>query len=193
VVSRLIVPTLLYLHGFCSSPASLKSRQMAAVMAERGRGETFVCPALSPVPDEALAMASAAIAQAAGPVTVVGSSLGGHYATCLAERHGLKAVLINPAVVNGLDPDRFIGEHVNFHTGEQFAFTAVHAAQLAAQIVPPTPERYWLLAETGDEVLDCQQAVAYYRGGRQTVLPGGNHSFTRFAEFIPQILEFAGL
>ena len=121
-----------------------------------------------------------------------GSSLGGHYATYLAEKHGLRAALINPAVIDRLDAGRFIGEHANFHSGERFRFTVGHAEQLAQQFVArPTPARYLLLVESGDEVLDYRHAVDHYAGCRQIVLPGGDHSFTRFPEFIPQLLEFA--
>ena len=154
-------PLILYLHGFCSSPASLKSRQLGEYMSGRGLGDRFVCPLLSPVPDAAVATASRLIEGADGPVTLVGSSLGGHYANHLAEK--------------------------------RFTFTAAHAAQLEAQVSKPTPSRYWLLSEAGDEVLNWRQAAAFYAGCRQTVLPGGDHSFTRFPDFMPQILEFAGL
>lgn len=184
---------ILYLHGFCSSPASWKSRLLAEEMARRGLADCFVCPQLSPVPDEAVANVSRLIEQADGPVTLVGSSLGGHYANQLAEKHGLNAVLINPATIDRIDVSKFIGEHANFHSGEYFRFTAEHAAQLYAQVRRPTPERYWLLLEEGDEVLDYRQAQAFYAGCRQTVLAGGDHSFTKFPDFVPQILEFAGL
>jgi len=184
---------ILYLHGFCSSPASAKSRLLGEYMAERGLADHFVCPQLSTVPDEVIAELSALIEAADGQVTLVGSSLGGHYANHLAEKYGLNAVLINPAVVKYLDAAVFIGDHTNFHSGEHFTFTVAHAAQLAAQVSQPTPGRYWLLSETGDEVLDWRQAVEFYAGCRQTVLQGGDHSFTRFPEFMPQILEFSGL
>jgi hypothetical protein len=184
---------IIYLHGFCSSPASWKSRLLAEEIDRRGLAAHFLCPQLSPVPAEAVAVVSRLIEQANGPVTLVGSSLGGHYANHLAEKHGLNAVLINPAVVDCLDLSRFVGNHLNFHSGEAFAFTAAHAEQLMAQIRRPTPERYWVLLEEGDEVLDYRQAVDFYAGCRQTVLVGGDHSFTRFPEYIQQILEFAGL
>ncbi len=184
---------IVYLHGFCSSPASWKSRLLAEYMAGRGLAGCFVCPQLSPVPDEAVASVSRLIEQADGRVTLVGSSLGGHYANHLAEKHGLNAVLINPAAVDRLDPAKFVGEHENFHTGERFIFTAAHAAQLRAQVSKPTSGRYWLLLEEGDEVLDWRQAADFYAGCRQTLLPGGDHSFTRFPDFMPQILEFAKL
>lgn len=171
-------------------------------MAQRGLAEQFVCPQLSPLPDEAVAKLCRLIEAADGRVTLVGSSLGGHYANFLAEKYGLNAVLINPAVLQGdchrgavdyLDLAKFVGEHTNFHTGESFHFGPSHAAQLKAQISRPTPSRYWLLLETGDEVLDYRQAQDFYAGCRQTVLAGGDHSFTSFAQFVPQIIEFAGL
>lgn len=184
---------ILYLHGFCSSPASWKSRLLADEMARRGFAERFLCPQLSTVPAQAMADLDRLIEVQAGPVTLVGSSLGGHYATYLAERHGLRAVLINPAAVDRLDVTKFIGEQTQFHSGERFVFTAEHAAQLKAQVVRPTPDRYWLLLETGDEVLDYHAAQAFWFGCRQTVLEGGDHSFTRFPDYLPQLLEFAGL
>lgn len=184
---------LIYLHGFCSSPASWKSRLLAEAMARRGLAAQFVCPQLSPVPDAAVAHVSRLIEAADGRVTLVGSSLGGHYANFLAEKYGLNAVLINPAAVDRLNLAKFVGQHANFHTGESFIFTAGHAVQLQAQISRPTPSRYWLLLETGDEVLDYRQAQDFYQGCRQTVLEGGDHSFASFAEFVPQIIEFAGL
>lgn len=162
-------------------------------MAARGLAGQFICPALSPIPAEAVASISRLIAGRDGPVTLVGSSLGGHYANHLAETHGLNAVLINPAAVDRLNLDHFIGEHQNFHSGESFTFTAEHVAQLKAQVRPPNIERYWLLQETGDEVLDYRQAATFYAGCRQTRLDGGDHSFTQFPRFIPQILEFAGI
>ena len=186
-------PAIIYLHGFCSSPASWKSRLLEELMTGRGLGGHFHCPQLSPVPDEAVASVSRLIEAAAGPVTLVGSSLGGHYANHLAEKYGLKAVLINPATVDRLDLATFIGEHANFHSGESFTFTESHAAQLKAQVRRPTAGGCWLMVETGDEVLDYRQAVDFYAGCRQTVLDGGEHGFTKFPEFMPQILEFAGL
>lgn len=186
-------PLIVYLHGFCSSPASWKSRLLAEEMAGRGLAGQFVCPQLSPVPDEAVASVSRLIEQATGRVTLVGSSLGGHYANYLAEKFGLNAVLINPAAVDRLETAKFIGEQQHFHTGERFTFTAAHAAQLKAQVSRPTPGHYWLLLEEGDEVLDWRQAADFYTGCRQSVLPGGDHSFTRFPDFVPQILEFAGI
>jgi len=191
-------PGILYLHGFCSSPASWKARLLGEEMARRGFAGHYRCPALPPVPAQAMAELSALIertlaAPGAGRLTLVGSSLGGHYANALGETYGLHTVLINPATVDRLDVRKFIGEHQNHHSGERFTFTAEHAAQLQAQVRPPTPGRHWLWLEQGDEVLDWRDAAAFWAGCRQSILPGGDHSFTRFPERLPQLLEFCGI
>jgi predicted esterase YcpF (UPF0227 family) len=163
-------------------------------MSAAGLGDRFSCPALSHVPDEALAQAEALIGAGDGPLTLVGSSLGGYYATWLAEKHDLRAVVINPAVIAPLSLSEHLGTQTSLHSGETFEFTTAHIDQLRAlEVAHITPARYLLLVETGDEVLDYREAVGHYAGCRQIVLAGGDHSFTRFPEFMPQILEFGGL
>lgn len=162
-------------------------------MAARGLSDHFVCPQLSPAPDQAVADVSRLIEATTGKVTLIGSSLGGHYANHLAEKYSLSAVLINPATVDCLDLAKFIGDHSNFHTGEKFSFSPQHALQLKTQVAPPRNGQYWLLLEAGDEVLDYRQAVEFYSQAKQTVFADGDHSFTRFSEFIPSIIEFAGI
>ena len=185
---------LLYLHGFRSSPQSMKAAKMAAWAAEQP-GLTWWCPQLPPSPAEAMALVREGTRHwPAGRRAVMGSSLGGFYATALAGDGGWRAVLINPAVVCSLDPEMFIGTQTNLYTGESFEFTAEHIAQLRELELPAvTPERYLLLVETGDEVLDYRQAVARYAGCRQCVLDGGDHSFTRFPDLLPQLFEFCRL
>lgn len=183
---------ILYLHGFCSSPQSAKARLLAAHLAAVGRTGDFVCPALSPDPDVAIAQAEAVIAAHEGQTTLVGSSLGGYYALHLAERLDLRAVLVNPAVPAHLDTLSLVGEHHNFYSGEPFTFTAAHQQSLR-RLAPPRirTERYLLLLETGDEVLPAGPTLALLSAARQIVLPGGDHSFTRFAEYLAAIVAFA--
>jgi predicted esterase YcpF (UPF0227 family) len=193
-VDRFVSAGILYLHGFCSSPQSWKARALADALAQRGLGDRLFCPFLSYVPDEAIAQAEAIIAQAPGPLTVVGSSLGGFYATWLAEKHDLPAVLINPAVIAPISLEKHLGVQSNLHTGETFELTVEHIRQLRALEVPRiTSSRYLSMVETGDEVLDYREAVKRYAGCRQIVLEGGDHSFTRFPEYLPQLIEFCGL
>lgn len=186
---------ILYLHGFRSAPASHKARALQQHMLERGPGEAFWCEQLPVAPDAALALIEAQIARCATPPTLVGSSLGGYYATVLAERHGLRAVLVNPAVLAPLSLSAYVGPQTNLYTGETFQFTAAHVDALRAMAVTriTRPERYWLLVETGDELLDYRHAVTLYAGARQTVLEGGDHSFTRWGDYLDGILRFAGL
>ena len=185
---------IVYLHGFNSSPASKKAQQLGAYMRRRGLGADFDCPQLPHRPDEAIAVAEAAIARAAGRlVTLVGSSLGGFYATWLAEKHGFNAVLINPAVMAQRDLRELIGPQKNLYSGEEYELTEAHIAGWERLMVPTiTPSRYFLIVETGDEVLDYREAVERYRGARQIVIPGGDHTLQSFPGHMPAILEFAG-
>lgn len=187
---------IVYLHGFRSAPASIKARALKARMMERGLGERFWCEQLPVSPHAAIALAEAEIARvrrAGLQPTVVGSSLGGYYATWLAERHGLRAVLINPAVVAPLALESFVGMQDNLYTGERFEFTPRHLDELRTLEVAAItlPERYWLLAETGDEVLDYSHAVIKYAGARQTILEGGNHGFSRWNDYLDAVIDFA--
>lgn len=191
-------PLILYLHGFTSGPQSQKAQALARRMAERGLLDHFHCPQLPASPAAAIALVEALLTKfcsggTARP-TLVGSSLGGFYATYLAEKWDLQAALINPAVVAALELERYLGPQTWLYTGETFEFTRQHIAELAAlEVAHITPARYWLLVETGDEILDYRVAVARYAGARQTVLPGGDHSFTRWADYLDEILAFAGL
>ena len=184
---------LIYLHGFNSSPASNKTQLLKRHMEERGLGDQYCCPAL-PVPGmAAIAVAEAEIARhARESVTLVGSSLGGFYATYLAERHDLRAVLINPAVCPHEDLRAYLGTQRNLYTQRQYELTEEHLRQWRKlHLATVRPQRYLLLLETGDEVLDYRQAQEKYLGARQVVVEGGDHGFKSFPEHIPLILEFA--
>jgi predicted esterase YcpF (UPF0227 family) len=186
--------SILYLHGFASSPQSWKTRALREAMAARGLADRLIAPALPWPPEEAIALLENIIATMPDALTLVGSSLGGYYATWLAERHALRAVLINPAVAAHLSLEQYLGVQRSFHTGDCIRVEAANLEALRALAVEqPTPERYLLLLETGDEVLDYRLAQAHYAGATMQVCAGGDHGFTRFPEFIPQILEFAGL
>jgi predicted esterase YcpF (UPF0227 family) len=189
-----LTPRVLCLHGFASSPKSWKIEALRKVMAARDLADRLIAPMLPWPPEDALALLEEIIAATPCPLTLVGSSLGGYYAAWLAERHNLKAVLINPAVAAHLGFKQYLGVQHNLHTGERIQVEHANLETLRAfAIERPTPERYLVLLETGDEILDYRVAAAHYAGARQRVCAGGNHSFTRFPEFIAEILEFTGL
>lgn len=183
-----------YLHGFNSSPQSHKARQLNGYLVERGLGANYLCPELPPSAREAMALVEALVAEHSEPICFVGSSLGGFYATYLAEKHAARAVLINPAIEPHVGLRPWLGPQRNLHTGVPYELTAAHLQQweeLYCERV--SPERYLLLVETGDEVLDYRQAVARYAGAEQVVIAGGDHSLQSFPRHLPRILQFAGL
>jgi uncharacterized protein len=186
---------IVYLHGFNSSPQSAKAQYLKRYLEERGRGGELVCPRLPHLPSLAVAAVEAEIARLRREdVTLVGSSLGGFYATWLAEKHALRAALINPAIDPHVGLRAYLGPQQAFHGGESYQLTEEHLDEWRALFVNEVhPERYLLLVETGDEVLDYRAAVRKYRGATQLVVQGGDHSLATFPEHIPLILEFAGM
>jgi hypothetical protein len=186
---------IVYLHGFNSSPRSHKAQLLGEYMAERGLAGQYVCPALPPLARDAVALAESLIAAVPRErVCFVGSSLGGFYATYLAEKHAARAVLINPAIDPHIGLRSYLGRQKNLHTGEPYELTQAHLRDWET-LYPAriTPARYLLLVETGDEVLDFRKAVARYAGADQVVVPGGDHSFQSFPEHLPRILRVAHL
>jgi predicted esterase YcpF (UPF0227 family) len=186
---------IVYLHGFNSSPQSHKAQVLARFMDERGLGAHCACPALPPLAAEAVAAIEALMARHPGVrLCFVGSSLGGYYATYLAEKHDARAVLVNPAIEPHVGLRAYLGEQKNFHTGAPYQLTEAHLRDWQALWVARiTPSRYLLIVETGDEVLDYRSAVARYRGAEQVVIEGGDHSLQSFPQHLPRILAFAGL
>jgi uncharacterized protein len=185
---------LIYVHGFNSSPASAKAGLLRKHLQSLGRADEFACPALPHMPLEAAAVLEHAVAgRDPGEITLVGSSLGGYFATWLVERRGLRAVLLNPVVKPYELFEPFRGLQKNLHTGEQYELTSRHLDQLRVLEVPgiADPRRYLLLVTTGDEVLDYRQAVEKYRGAAQIVEPGGTHGFSTFENYLGVVLHFA--
>jgi len=184
---------LIYIHGFNSSPASSKAGLIQRELERRGRGGEFLAPALPHSPAAAAALLEQRV-RAHRDACLIGSSLGGFYATWLAETQGMRAVLLNPAVRPYELLAGSVGRQKNFHTGEEYDFTLQHIAELRGlEVAAITPERYLLLVETGDEVLDYHHAVEKYRGARQLVIEGGDHGFGDFADYLDVVLKFCGV
>jgi predicted esterase YcpF (UPF0227 family) len=187
---------LIYLHGFNSSPQSTKARQLEARLQTMGRGGEFVCPSLPDRPAQAIALVERQMSRVpASALTLVGSSLGGYYATWLAETHGMRAVLVNPAITPHLGLRTYLGTQRNLYTGAPYELTEQHLAELQALWVEriTRPERYYLMVTTGDEVLDYREAVEKYIGARHLVVEGSDHGFAEFEQHLESVLEFAGI
>ena len=185
---------ILYLHGFRSSPNSFKARLLAARLTELGRADEWRCPMLPVSPLDAVALAEETVA-GAGDVTLIGSSLGGYFATYLAEKHGWRAVLLNPAVLPQRDLSSYLGELPLWHGGGSIVVTPRHLEELGMLEVASVtrPERYYLIAATGDEVLDYRDMLAHYPGVRTKLIEGGDHAISDFADHVDDVLAFCGI
>lgn len=185
---------LLYIHGFNSSPASAKAELLRRYFADHAMSERLVVPALPNEPARAIELLEAEIAARPG-MALAGSSLGGFYATWLAERHGLRAVLVNPAVVPWKLLDKCTGVQHNYHSGAAWELPPAWVTSLRRFAVerPARPENLLLLTQTGDETLDWREGWELYRDCHLYRGLGGNHGFADFDAFIPLLLRFLGI
>ena len=188
---------LLYLHGFRSSPGSFKARRVAAWLQQHRPDVPWWCPQLPPSPAAAWALITQGIAHwPRDGMAVVGSSLGGFYATAVAEATGCRAVLLNPAVDPARDLAAYIGEQTQFHAPEErFFFRPEYIAELRALTVPAItrPERYAAVIAKGDELLDWREMTGRYPGAKVKLLDGSDHAISDFDAHLTFVLNFLGL
>ena len=187
---------LAYLHGFRSSPQSTKARKVAAWLGAHRPDVHWWCPQLPASPREAMALVFAEIDRwPREAIAVIGSSLGGFYATAVAERYGCRAVLLNPAVDPARDLAQHIGETTAWHDpDERLFFRAEYIDELRALAAAPTrPERYLAIVAKGDEVLDWREMAARYAGARIELLEGGDHALSDFDAHLPGVMRFLEL
>jgi len=193
-----VITHLLYLHGFRSSPQSAKARWMAEWVAAHRPDLTWLCPQLPPSPAAALADIRARIAHWPAAATgVIGSSLGGFYATIVAEALACRAVLVNPAVDPARDLAAHIGRQTQYHAqDESFEFRAEYVDELRA-MAPPRPlahpRNILAIVAKGDEVLDWREMTARYAHGPLKLIAGGDHGLTDFDRHVPDLLRHLGL
>lgn len=189
---------ILYLHGFRSSPKSTKASLLAQAIAEAGHADAWRCPQLPPSPHRAIERANHLIEQRVAEgmdptreLVVLGSSLGGYYATCLAEQWHCRALLFNPVVHAARDLATQVGEHTMWNSPERFHFLPEYVDELAEMAPgrPADPARYYLMAAKGDEVLDWREMVDWYRGCELRLLDGSDHGISDFREWLPEVLD----
>lgn len=191
---------LLYLHGFRSSPGSAKAQRVAAEVArlqDAGHSLVWCCPQLPPSPAAAKALIDSLTHDwPSDRMAVIGSSLGGLYATVLAEQRGCRAVVLNPAVDPADTLADQIGEQTAWHDPAlRFEFTAAHVEELRAMRPQRLrdPARYLAVIAKGDEVLDWRDMTTRYAGARIKLLEGGDHALSDFDDHLPDLLGFLGL
>lgn len=188
---------LLYLHGFRSSPQSFKARRLQSWLATHRPEVQWWCPQLPPSPQAAMALIDTGLSRwPAGRFAVCGSSLGGFYATVVAQRHCCRAVVINPAVDPARDLRAHIGEQTHWHDpAERFYFRPEYVGELQSLTAPGLPDPADLLAiiATGDELLDWREMQARYAGSALHIVEGSDHALSDFDHHLPQLLRFLHL
>ncbi len=196
---------LLYLHGFRSSPQSMKAQKVAARVAARHPGVTWWCPQLPPSPAAAMAKVVEGVRDwPRETMAVAGSSLGGFYARWLALQAGCaKALLLNPAVFPARDLQKYIGEQTAWHDpAERFFFEPAFVDQLRAQeqdiarlgaLHKATPVGQFAIVAQGDEVLDWREMQAFCAGGQIRLLPDSDHAISDFDAHIDAVFGFLNL
>ncbi|HHR6067335.1 TPA: esterase YqiA [Providencia alcalifaciens] len=188
--------TLLYIHGFNSSPLSEKANNLKQWLAEHYPQINMVVPQLPNYPQEAANLLDGILAEHQHEkVGLVGSSLGGYFLIYFSERYQIPAVLVNPAVRPFDLLNDYLGENTNPYTHETYLLEPKHMDELKALHLEKiqSPSLLWLLQQMGDEVLDYRQAVAYLSECKQTVEPDGDHAFVGFERYFPQIIRFLSL
>ena len=193
-----LTPThLLYLHGFRSSPQSFKAQRLHSWLRQHRPDVRWWCPQLPPSPRDAMVLVDEGIrGWPADTSAVLGSSLGGFYATAVAEATGWPAVLMNPAVDPARDLAAYVGELSAFHNPQDtFLFRAEYLNELRALAAPALtlPERYFAIIAKGDELLSWREMSARYAGTPMRLIDGSDHALSDFEEHLPHLLKFLNL
>ena len=187
--------TLIYLHGFLSSPQSSKA-QLTRNWLKKHHGQDihYLCPQLSSNPYKAIDQLNELMSDfSQQTVGFVGSSLGGFWATYLSEQYGAKAVLINPAVAPHTRFAHFVGTSLKSYYGDEITtLTEKDLSVLTAADIQPIahPSRFKVLLQKGDETLDYRLAEERYREAHLEIEEGGNHSFVGYEAHLPSIVSF---
>ncbi len=188
---------ILYLHGFQSSPNSFKAQLIEGKLKRLKRQNEYICPQLSSSPEKSIELALKSARQySSKPIAVIGSSLGGYYANWIAEELECRAVLLNPVIdpwkirILGDSPDRS-----DLRVREWLEFTETYEKELESIRVTKItrPDRYMLIAATGDQLLDWKMMQMHYEGAKQIIIDGSDHGLSDFEQYIDDVLSFCGI
>ena len=190
------VTLVVYLHGFRSSPNSTKAvmtGEAVRALSSADHSYEWYCPQLLASPKASLEMVTKHIVQAKfDRIVIIGSSLGGFYTNYLAEKYQCKGIALNPAVYAARELEPHVGMMTAYDSEEPFDFKAEYIDELRALQVDPVtdPERYFLIAAKGDELLDWKEMAAFYPGAKQLILEGSDHGISDYANHLPAVIDF---
>ena len=184
--------SIIYIHGFNSSPQSHKAQLFKHWMDATHPDITLHIPALKPYPLETIAQLEELANLNQDNTGFIGSSLGGFYAVHLAEKFNAPAVLINPSVKPFETLSRYLGENENFHTQERYVLLQQHVDDLCSLFVqqPSNPKKLLLLTQTGDETINFREGTAHFHTSPAIIEYGGDHSFQNAERHFPLMLQF---
>lgn len=187
---------LVYLHGFRSSPRSSKAvmtGEAISALTSKDHSYEWYCPQLLASPKQSMDMVTSHIDQSdADNIIIIGSSLGGFYTNYLAEKYQCKGIALNPAVYAARELEPHVGMMTEYDSDQPFDFKAQYIDELRALQVEKIsdPQRYFLIAAKGDELLDWKEMVAFYKGAKQLVLEGSDHGIADYADHLPAVMDF---
>jgi len=187
---------LVYLHGFRSSPRSSKAVKTGLAVKALSSKENLIewyCPQLHASPKQSMDMVTNYIDQSgADKIVIIGSSLGGFYTNYLAEKYACKAIVLNPAVRAARELAPHVGMLTSYDNDEPFDFRSEYIDELKVLQVEKitSPDRYFLIAAKGDELLDWREMVKFYGGSHQLVLEGSDHGIADYDNHLPKVMEF---
>jgi predicted esterase YcpF (UPF0227 family) len=176
---------IIYLHGFASCGEGNKSATLKTYFGK----DRVVSPNLPSAPLDAIAFIEDMLNTSDFDL-IIGSSLGGFYATYLAEKYCKRAVLLNPSTQPWETLSAYVGWQKRFCDEEVFEFKSVYLAQLKMLQSSPKSGDYLLLLQSEDEVLDYTKAQSLYNAHRVIVEYGGNHRFENIDDYLLMIENF---
>lgn len=189
---------ILYIHGFNSSPLSVKAEQARQYLLKHFPQVNFYCPQIISNPKGAIRQLEQIVESSPKNSSwyLIGSSLGGYFASYLSEKYNFPSVLVNPAIKPFELLEDYLGEQINPYTGEVYQVTKAHMTELKSiEPKPPSVDmqqknNYLVMVQTDDEVLNYRQAVDKYQHSQLVVEQGGDHSFINFDQHLPAIADF---
>ncbi len=180
---------IIYLHGFASSKNSHKARQMDSFKPAK-----VLALDLDEEPSKALILIESTIRSSLlnEPVVLMGSSLGGYYALCMARKFNLSAILINPSIKPYKTLARFVGvEQKNFSKSGSVIYKQEYIDQLKSQSFDGVDQtKILLMLQTGDKDLDYRIALSHLPQAQHYVQEGGSHAFDDFEKNFDRIETF---
>jgi predicted esterase YcpF (UPF0227 family) len=178
---------ILYLHGFASCGDSTKSQLLKSFFKEEG----VYSPDLPLKPGDAIAYIDTVLRENAIEL-IIGSSLGGFYASYFCEKYGIKTVLINPSTEPYITLESYVGTNRYWCSGKTFEWNRSYLKELKKYCIGSVkiPSNYLLLLQKGDEVLDYTKALHNYEGASLSLEEGGNHRFENLHDHLDMIRRF---